>query len=135
MRATRPPRSDSVDAMQMSSHGWTDGFLVWGGSVTTSEAVDFGKSDLEIFATHACNLLEHSSSNSVGRWIPAFDRLHYLLGFHNSSYSGLTRYARLKATRVDMHTQMYNERITMPTPICATSLTLILALGLTVLRS
>ena len=81
-------RSDSVDAMQMSSHGWTDGFLVWGGSVTTSEAVDFGKNDLEIFATHACDLLEHSSTTSVGRWIPAFQRLHYMLGFHNSSYSG-----------------------------------------------
>ena len=42
-------RSDTVDAMQMSSHGWTDGFLVWGGDVTTSEAVDFGKNDLEEF--------------------------------------------------------------------------------------
>lgn len=81
-------RSDTVDAMQMSSHGWTDGFLVWGGSVTTSEAIDFGKNDLEFFATHACYLLEHSSSNSISRWIPAFQRLHYMLGFHNSSYSG-----------------------------------------------
>lgn len=81
-------RSDSVDAMQMSSHGWTDGFLVWNDSVTTSNAVDFGKNDLEIFATHACDLLQHTSTNSVGRWIPAFERLHYMLGFHNSSYSG-----------------------------------------------
>lgn len=81
-------RSDQVDAMQMSSHGWTDGFLVSGGSVSTSEAVDFGKNDLEIFATHACDLLHHSSTNSVGRWIPAFQRLHYMLGFFNSSYSG-----------------------------------------------
>lgn len=81
-------RSDLVDAMQMSSHGWTDGFLVSGGSVTTSEAIDFGKNDLEIFATHACDLLEHSASHPVGRWIPAFQRLHYMLGFHNSSYSG-----------------------------------------------
>lgn len=81
-------RSDSVDAMQMSSHGNPTSFSVWGGSVSTSEAVDFGKNDLEIFATHACKLLEHTSSNSVGRWIPAFERLHYMLGFHNSSYSG-----------------------------------------------
>ena len=81
-------RTDSVDALQMSSHGSTNGFLVWGGSVTTSEAVDFGKNDLEIFATHACDLLHHSASNSVGRWIPAFQRLHYMLGFFNSSYSG-----------------------------------------------
>ena len=42
----------------------------------------------ELFATHACALLEHTSSNPVGRWIPAFQRLHYMLGFHNSSYSG-----------------------------------------------
>ncbi len=81
-------RSDSVDALQMSSHGSSNGFSVWNGSVTTSDAVDFGKLDLEIFATHACNLLEHTSTNSVGRWIPAFQRLHYMLGFHNSSYSG-----------------------------------------------
>jgi hypothetical protein len=81
-------RSDSVDAMQMSSHGNPNSFSVWGGSVSTSESVDFGKNDLEIFATHACKLLEHTSSNSVGRWIPAFERLHYMLGFHNSSYSG-----------------------------------------------
>lgn len=81
-------RTDSVDALQMSSHGNPNEFLVWGGSVTSSEAVDFGKSDLEIFATHACDLLEHTASNSVGRWIPAFQRLHYMLGFFNSSYSG-----------------------------------------------
>jgi hypothetical protein len=81
-------RSDNVDAMQMSSHGNPNEFLVWGGRVNASEAIDFGKSDLEIFATHACDLLEHTASNSVGRWIPAFRRLHYMLGFFNSSYSG-----------------------------------------------
>jgi hypothetical protein len=81
-------RTDSVDALQMSSHGNPTSFLVWGGSVTTSDAVDFGKSDLEIFATHACDLLEHTATNSVGRWIPAFERLHYMLGFHTSSFSG-----------------------------------------------
>lgn len=81
-------RTDQVDALQMSSHGNTNAFSVWGGSVTTSEAVDFGKNDLEIFATHACDLLHHSAGNSVGRWIPAFQRLHYMLGFFNSSYSG-----------------------------------------------
>jgi hypothetical protein len=81
-------RTDSVDALQMSSHGNPDEFLVWGGSVTTSESVDFGKNDLEFFATHACDLLEHTAANSVGRWIPAFERLHYLLGFFNHSYSG-----------------------------------------------
>ena len=92
--ASTTQRSDQVDAMQMSSHGWRDGFLVWGGDVTTSEAVDFGKNDLEIFATHACDLLHHGSDSSVGRWIPAFSRLHYMLGFHNSSYSGGGQNAR-----------------------------------------
>ncbi|MCB0910435.1 MAG: hypothetical protein KDB60_02325 [Propionibacteriaceae bacterium] len=81
-------RTDSVDALQMSSHGWTDGFLVWGDDVRTSDSIDFGKSDLEFFATHACDLLEHTTAHPVWRWIPAFERLHYMLGFFNSSYSG-----------------------------------------------
>lgn len=80
--------SDQVDAIMMSSHGWTGGFATSDGNVTTGDAVDFGKNDLEVFASHACNLLEHTSSNSVGRWIPAFERLHYMFGFHTSSYSG-----------------------------------------------
>jgi hypothetical protein len=79
---------DLVDAVMMSSHGNPNSFSVWDGSVSTSDPVRFGKGDLEIFATHACKLLEHTSSNSVGRWIPAFERLHYMFGFHNSSYSG-----------------------------------------------
>lgn len=80
--------SDEVDALMMSSHGSASSFSVWDGSVSTSDSVDFGKSDLEVFATHACALLHHSSGNSVGRWIPAFQKLHYMFGFHNSSYSG-----------------------------------------------
>lgn len=79
---------DEVDAVQMSSHGNPNAFSVWSGSVSTSDTIRFGKSDLEIFATHACELLEHTSTNSVGRWCPAFDRLHYMCGFHTSSYSG-----------------------------------------------
>ena len=82
---------DRVDAVMMSSHGNPNGFSVWDGFVSTSDDIDFGKGDLEIFATHACKLLEHTSSNSVGRWIPAFERLHYMFGFHNSSYSGGTQ--------------------------------------------
>jgi hypothetical protein len=85
---------DNVDAVMMSSHGNPNGFSVWDGSVSTSDSIRFGKGDLEIFATHACKLLEHTSGNSVGRWIPAFDRLHYMLGFHNSSYSGGGQNAR-----------------------------------------
>jgi hypothetical protein len=80
--------TDEVDAIMMSTHGWTDGFLTSDGDVRTSDDVNFGKVDLEIFATHACDLLEHSNAHPVGRWIPAFERLHYMFGFHNSSYSG-----------------------------------------------
>lgn len=85
---------DNVDAVMMSSHGNPNSFSVSDGSVSTSDNVRFGKQDLEIFATHACKLLEHTSSNSVGRWIGAFDRLHYMCGFHNSSYSGGGQNAR-----------------------------------------
>src|SRR5262245_60122003 len=69
---------DEVDAVMMSSHGNPNGFSVWDGSVTNGDTIRFGKNDLEFFATHACALLEHTASNSVGRWIPAFDRLHYM---------------------------------------------------------
>lgn len=79
---------DQVDAVMMSSHGNPNEFWVWNGTVSTSDTIKFGKGDLEIFATHACKLLEHTTSNSVGRWIPAFERLHYMFGFHTSSWSG-----------------------------------------------
>ena len=83
--------------MYMSSHGSYDtgvpstygrGFSVWGNTVFNSDTIDWGKNDLEYFASHACRLLYHSSSNSVGRWIPAFKRLHYMFGFHTDSHSG-----------------------------------------------
>jgi Family of unknown function (DUF6345) len=92
--ANHDEKVDKVSAVMMSSHGNPNGFSVSNGSVSTSDTIRFGKSDLEIFATHACKLLEHTSSNSVGRWIPAFDRLHYMCGFHNSSYSGGGQNAR-----------------------------------------
>jgi hypothetical protein len=81
-------RIDNVDAVQMSSLGNSDSFSVSDGSVSTSDTIRFGKSDLEIFATHACHLLENTSAHPIGRWCGAFDRLHYMCGFHNSSYSG-----------------------------------------------
>lgn len=81
-------KSELVDCIMMSSHGNSNGFSTSDGSVTTGDSINFGSGDLELFATHACDLLEHTSSNSVGRWIPAFSRLHYMCGFHNSSYSG-----------------------------------------------
>lgn len=92
--ASYTEKVDLVDAVMMSSHGNPNGFSVSDGSVSTSDTIRFGKGDLEIFATHACSLLEHSASNSVGRWCGAFDRLHYLCGFHTSSYSGGGQNAR-----------------------------------------
>ncbi|QPF74726.1 hypothetical protein G8A07_18580 [Roseateles sp. DAIF2] len=86
--ASYTEKIDQVDAVMMSSHGNPNAFSVSDGSVSTSDTVRFGKTDLEIFATHACKLLEHTPSNSVGRWSGAFARLHYMFGFHNSSYSG-----------------------------------------------
>lgn len=61
---------DKVDALQMSSHGNPNAFSVSVWSVSTSDTVRFGKADLEIFATHACDLLKHTSTNSVGRCPP-----------------------------------------------------------------
>ena len=85
---SRTKATDSVAAQVLSSHGSPSGFGVWDGYVSTSDAVEFGKSDIEMFFSHASGLLEHTPSNSVGRWIPAFERLHYLFGFHGSCYSG-----------------------------------------------
>jgi len=88
---------DMVDLMYMSSHGcynpddsstWGHAFSVSDGTVRTSDPIDWGKWDLEYFSSHACKLLYHSASNSVGRWIPAFERLHYMFGFHTVSHSG-----------------------------------------------
>jgi Family of unknown function (DUF6345) len=60
----------------------------WVTDASTEGAVDFARSDVEVLASHACGLLEHTPRNSAGRWIPAFERLHYLLGFHDDAYSG-----------------------------------------------
>jgi Family of unknown function (DUF6345) len=80
--------SDSVAALVLASHGSPSGFAAWDGFVSTHDAVDFGKSDLEVFASQAGALLEHTPENSVGRWIPAFERLHHMFGFHTTPYSG-----------------------------------------------
>ena len=88
---------DQVDLMFMCTHGDYDigvsstygrGFSTSDGTVSESDTIDWGKRDLEYFSTHACRLLYHSSTNSVGRWIPAFERLHYMFGFHTDSFSG-----------------------------------------------
>jgi hypothetical protein len=92
--ASYSEKVDEVDAVQMSSHGNPDAFAVWNGSVSTSDTIRFGKGDLEIFATHACHLLENSAAHPISRWCKAFDRLHYMCGFHNSSYSGGGQNAR-----------------------------------------
>jgi hypothetical protein len=94
---------DKTDLMFMCSHGsydpgdastWGHAFSTNDGTVRTTDEIDWGKWDLEYFSSHACKLLYHSSSNSVGRWIPAFERLHYMFGFHTVSYSGTSQKER-----------------------------------------
>ena len=87
---------DLVDYMFMCTHGsynpwdsttWGRAFSTWDGTVNCAEDIDWGKWDLEIFSSHACKLLHHSSDSRVWRWIPAFKRLHYMFGFHTDSFS------------------------------------------------
>jgi len=96
---------DQVDIMFKCTHGvydpgdpstWGHAFATATGDVETSDTIKWGKWDLEHFSSHACRLLYHSSSNSVGRWIPAFERLHYMFGFHTPSYSGTSQRKRGK---------------------------------------
>lgn len=88
---------DEVDIMYMSSHGDYDryvpatygrGFQTWDQPVQFGDTIDWGKEDLEVFSSHACRLLYHSETNRIGRWIPAFRKLHYMFGFHTVSHSG-----------------------------------------------
>ena len=96
-------KTDKVDMLFLSTHGdydvddsstWGHAFVTSSGSVRTSDSIRWGKWDLEYFSTHACRLLYHSSKNSVGRWIPAFEKLHYMFGFHTPSYSGTNQKKR-----------------------------------------
>ena len=86
--------TEKVDAVMMSSHGNPNGFSVSKGSVSTGDTIKFGKGDLEVFAPQACKLLEHTASKPVGRWCGAFNRLHCMCVFDNSSYSGGGQNAR-----------------------------------------
>ena len=95
--ASYTEKVDEVDILYLSTHGsydkddsstWGHAFNVWDGKVRPTNAIDWGKNDLEYFSTHACKLLYHTSNNSVGRWIAAFKRLHYMFGFHTVSHSG-----------------------------------------------
>ena len=61
---------DLVDVMFMCSHGsydpddsstWGHAFRTSDGRVRTSDDIDWGKGDLELFSSHACRLLYHSS--------------------------------------------------------------------------
>ncbi|NIZ07935.1 DUF6345 domain-containing protein [Pseudooceanicola sp. HF7] len=81
-------KSDNVDCLMMSSHGSPGSFSVWDGAVSTSDSIDFGAGDLEVWASHACQVLRHDANNSTWDWIPAWSRLHYMCGFHTNSFSG-----------------------------------------------
>lgn len=103
--ASYSEKVDHVDIMFKCTHGvydpydsstWGHAFATWTGDVETSDTIKWGKGDLDHFSSHACRLLYHSTSNSVGRWIPAFERLHYMFGFHTPSYSGTSQRKRGK---------------------------------------
>lgn len=87
-------KSERVDYLMMSSHGNSGGFACWDGWVTKSDNIDFGIGDLEVWASHACQVLRHDSSVSVWDWIPAWERLHFMCGYANNSYSGGGRDSR-----------------------------------------
>ena len=88
---------DRVDFMYLCTHGDYDpanestygrGFTCWDGVVRCTDHIKWGNFDLEFFSAHSCRLLYHSATNSVGRWVPAFGRLHFMFGFHTISTSG-----------------------------------------------
>lgn len=83
-------KADQVDLLYMSTHGSNQGreLLKADGRVRVPDVIDWGRADLEFLASQACKMLHHSKSNSVARWIPAFERLHYIFGFHTNSHSG-----------------------------------------------
>lgn len=87
-------KSDNVDCLMMSSHGSPGRFSTWDGSVSTSDSISFGSGDLEVWASHACQVLKHDSNTRVWDWIPAWEGLHYMCGFHTNSYSGGGRDSR-----------------------------------------
>lgn len=96
---------DKVDFMFMCTHGSYDpddsltfGEAFWtdDGTVKHTNIIDWGKRDLEYFSSHACRLLYHSSDNTIWKWKPAFEKLHYMFGFHTPSYSGKTQEDRGK---------------------------------------
>ena len=117
----RDEEVDRVDFMYMCSHGdynpsnsatYGRGFMCWDGAVHCTDDIEWGNFDLEFFSSHACRLLYHSSSNSVGRWVSAFGRLHYMFGFHTISTSGgVSAYRGKKFARYSSrHFDGYNSR-------------------------
>lgn len=116
---------DRVDIMFMCSHGkydpdvsstWGHAFATSDKKVTVSDALPWGKVDLEVFSSHACKLLYHSSKNEVWRWIPAFQNLHHMFGFHTVSHSGKDMRDRGKLFAINAAGHIAMAQIGIPWP-------------------
>jgi Family of unknown function (DUF6345) len=88
-------RTDGIDGRRSEAQGFGDRLNGAARVEWTEDNGDVGgpsrttcRDDVSVLVLAGGGLLEHTSDNSVGRWIPAFERLRYLLGFHNASYSG-----------------------------------------------
>ncbi len=88
---------DNVDETFYCGHGWCGGFTFESnqddGSIVPADPLvtlggDWGDKDLEWLALLSCQVLKGNcpGEGSWGRWGPAFDRLHLLLGFQTNAY-------------------------------------------------
>jgi hypothetical protein len=81
--------ADNVDLMWFQGHGSPNGFTTGDDGWVDRSEVEWGDQDLEWLVVHSCDVLDISSSGGSvwDRWEPAFDGLHLLLGYGNSSYN------------------------------------------------
>jgi hypothetical protein len=81
---------DDVDIAFFSGHGGPNGPLFGVDDHDDGQAkpgeVKLGNKDLEWIVFDACQVLQHTASNSVARWLGAFNGLHKMLGFHTTCF-------------------------------------------------
>jgi len=84
---------DNVDLTFYIGHGYGGGFTFESNKdddqIYYSDAVgDWGNGDLEWLALLSCQVLKHTwdSKSWYTRWIPDFDGLHIMLGFHTNAH-------------------------------------------------
>lgn len=86
---------DDVDIAFFSGHGSPNGPFFGVANHNDGEVrpdqVKWGNKDLEWIVFDACEVLKHTSENSVARWWGAFKGLHMILGFHSYCYDKANR--------------------------------------------